>query len=256
MSTENTDLLTRIQMNRNTMTPSERKACDAIMEDMLLVQHNSLAELSQEIGVTKTSILRFCQKLGYSGYSQFKFELINYVNSRHQKNQGTHNAITAVDQLYINAIGLLDQSLQEKEMQSLAKDILRAKRVVCAGAINSYVSAIQLHYALLMYGVTTTVVGSQEDLRCLDMVLEKNDIIVLYSVSARSPIVQAAFNLREQTNCRIALVTMNRTEGIRADHRMCLPDIGAPEKSLLQNIPLFTIFNEILLNYLSQMPSA
>lgn len=248
------DLLSKIQLNRNSLTKNEAKACDAIMNDMMLVQHNSLAELSEKIGVTKTSILRFCQKLGYSGYSEFKYDLISYVNSLHSENESMENTITTVEQLYANAIGLIHHTVKEEDLQVLAEEIRKAGKVVVSGIVNSSVAAMQLRYALLMYGIDATPALSETDLKILDMSMDENDLLIVYSVSADSEVMKPAFNLKEQSHCHVALITMNKDTVYKekSDHFFCLPDIGVPEKSLLQGIPIFTVFNEILLNYIER----
>ena len=79
------DLMDTIKLKRSALTKNESKACDMICEDLKLVQNCSIQELSEKIGVTKTTIMRFTQKMGYSGYSEFKYAVISYVNSSENK---------------------------------------------------------------------------------------------------------------------------------------------------------------------------
>ncbi|MGM9941959.1 MAG: MurR/RpiR family transcriptional regulator [Bulleidia sp.] len=248
------DLLSKIQLKKNALTANERKACDAIMEDMVLVQHHSLEELSNAIGVTKTSILRFCQKLGYSGYSEFKYDLINYVNSQHKQEGENDNRISAVENLYANAISLIHYSVTEEMVQNLVRDIRNARRVYIAGSINSGVAALQLRYALLMYGIDADLINSDEEMRSRDMCMKEDDLLILYSVSARTEMIVRAFDTREQNGCRIALITMNEKTPLKekADHFICLPHVGTPQKSLLQDIPIAAVFNEIIIRFMNQ----
>ena len=49
--------------------------------DLNKVQMYSLTEMSEKIKITKTTILRFTQKMGYSGYTEFRYDCVKYVNS-------------------------------------------------------------------------------------------------------------------------------------------------------------------------------
>lgn len=246
------DLISKIQMSRSTMTANEKKACDAIMEDMILVQHSSLAELSEIIGVTKTSILRFCQKLGYSGYSQFKYDLIRFVNENSAEGEN-QSPITAVESLYGNAISLIHHSVSDEEMRKLSADIVSARKIYIAGVINSYVSALQLRYALLMYGIDATVISGADELHSIDMCVREDDLIIAYSVSGTLSLLKMIAEMKDQTRCRTALFTMNPSSSFKekADHYIVLPKAGTSQSSLLQDLPIVSVFNEILISYLN-----
>ena len=247
------DLISKIQMSRSTLTANEKKACDAIIGDMMLVQQKSLAEVSEAIGVTKTSILRFCQKLGYSGYSQFKYDLIRYVNENSSTEDS--NPITAVESLYGNAISLIHHSVSDEDMRRLAESIIHARRIYIVGVINSFVSAMQLRYALLMYGIDATLISGYDELHAVDMCVGSDDLIIVYSVSANGKLLKMVEDIVEQDQCHTALITMNPSSSFKetADHYIVLPKAGTPQNSLLQDIPIVSVFNEILISYLTQI---
>lgn len=75
------DFLSNINLKKNTLTKNELKACELILMDLNKVQMYSLTEMSEKIKITKTTILRFCQKMGYSGYTEFRYDCVKYVNS-------------------------------------------------------------------------------------------------------------------------------------------------------------------------------
>lgn len=64
----------RIAAAYSTLTKTEKRIAD----DLLTyrdVRHLSLADLSKKLGVGEASIVRFCRKLGYRGYQDFRFSL-------------------------------------------------------------------------------------------------------------------------------------------------------------------------------------
>ena len=163
------NFMDNIQLKRGTLTKNETKACDLILDDLKLVQNFSIQELSDRIGVTKTTIMRFAQKMGYSGYSEFKYDLINYVNSLEKGTENTGDDVSYAEDVYADTIRLIHHTADEETMKKLADKIIKAKNVYLAGSINSEVSARQMYYSLLMFGIRSTVVSSAEDVRSIDL---------------------------------------------------------------------------------------
>lgn len=247
------NFMENIQLKRSTLTKNESKACDMICEDLTLVQNYSIQELSDRIGVTKTTIMRFAQKMGYSGYSEFKYALINYVNSSENK-ADADDSVTYAENIYADTIRLIHHTADDAVMRKLAKKIIGAKNIYLAGSINSHVSAMQMYYSLLMFGIRSTVLDSAEDAKSVDLCAAKGDLIILYSVSGKSSIVKRISDLKENNGCELVLITSG-TGGLSADETIVLPSLSVPRGSLLENVPVYSVFNAILVDYISQEKS-
>lgn len=249
------DFLQNIELKKNTLTKNELKACEAICQDLSAVQHHSLTEMSAKIKITKTTILRFCQKMGYSGYTQFKYDCIEYVNSlSNTEDTGKEDTIIQrVEHVYTKTIGLMEYTIKEESLIALAKEIKKARRIYLMGIINSSVVCHQLHYMLLMFGIDTTIIDSSEKVRSIDMAVSSEDLFILISVGAQSEIVKPVLELRENIHNRLALITMNAHTPLEkeADVFILLPSVAPlKNKSLLDSVPIYSVFSEMLLPYL------
>ncbi len=248
-----------IQLKMNTLTKNELKACDAICKDLSIVQRFTLSDLSDQIDVTKTTILRFCQKVGYSGYSEFRYDCIKYVNSlsnseKENKEDEHDSKIINIEKTYIDTIRLIHYTLHDEDVKSLASMIKKARTVRLVGEVNSAISAIQLRYALLMFGIDAHVLQSQTEVRIVDMCVNEEDLMLVFSAGAKTNIVKEVMSLKEDTNCQVALVTMNAQSPLEkeVDRFLLLPSVSTlKNKSLLDSVPIFSIFNEILIRYLN-----
>lgn len=249
------NLMDNIQLKRGTLTKNELKACDRICTDLTLIQNCSIQELSEKIGVTKTTIMRFAQKMGYSGYSEFKYAVINYVNSTEQKGRSEGDIVTYAENMYADTIRLIHHTADEGKMMQLAGKILSAESVYLAGMANSHVSAMQMYYSLLMFGIRATVLDSAESVRLVDLCVGKDDLIILYSVSGKSRIVKPLSDLKESSGCEVILITSSTQSGSFADEAVVLPTFSERHGSLLENVPVYSVFNAILVNYISQKKS-
>ena len=68
------DFKKTVAIHYTEFTPSERKICARILEDPQIV-NNSIVVLGDLCETSKSAILRFYQKLGYRGYSEFKITM-------------------------------------------------------------------------------------------------------------------------------------------------------------------------------------
>lgn len=252
------DFLSNIHLKKNTLTKNELKACELICKDLNQVQMYSLTEMSEKIKITKTTILRFCQKMGYSGYTEFKYDCVKYVNSLSNAErliEGENKEIMNVEKIYMDTIKLMHYTLKDEDIKKLSQAIYQSSRVHCVGEINSEVPSLQLKYALAMYGIHADVLPSSVHVKSIDLLANEKDLLIVFSASAKSRIVDSALELKESTHCQIALITMNPSTPLEneVDTFILLPSIvPLKNKSLLEGVPIFTIFVEILIHYLNQ----
>lgn len=251
------DFLSNINLKKNTLTKNELKACELILKDLNKVQMYSLTEMSEQIKITKTTILRFCQKMGYSGYTEFRYDCVKYVNSLSNAErliEDENEKIINVEKIYMDTIKLLHYTLKDEDFKALATMIQSARKVRCVGEINSEVTCLQLKYALAMYGIDADVLPSKANVKTVDLITNEQDLFIVMSASANSEIVKEAYSLKENNGCQIALVTMNPSTPleVKSDIFLLLPSVAPlKNKSLLDSVPIYSLFVEILLHYLN-----
>ena len=59
----------------DSFSAKERKVADYIIANPQDAVHPSIEELSETIGVSESTLVRFVRKLGYGGYQQFRIAL-------------------------------------------------------------------------------------------------------------------------------------------------------------------------------------
>ncbi len=65
----------RIRGVYDALPPSERKVADYVLDHGDEVIHSSVTDLAQTLEVSESTIVRFCQRLDYHGYQEFKILL-------------------------------------------------------------------------------------------------------------------------------------------------------------------------------------
>lgn len=66
----------KIKNMYNTLRSSEKKVADYVLLNGYSVSTMSLAKLSAEAGVSEPTVIRFVKSIGFSGYSEFKMNLM------------------------------------------------------------------------------------------------------------------------------------------------------------------------------------
>jgi RpiR family transcriptional regulator, carbohydrate utilization regulator len=74
MEKEKNSLLT-IRSLYPSMHDSEKKIAGFILEQPEVIVHMTVAKIADTTGVAESSIVRFCQRVGFSGFAQLKINL-------------------------------------------------------------------------------------------------------------------------------------------------------------------------------------
>ncbi|PJK13861.1 transcriptional regulator [Lysobacteraceae bacterium NML07-0707] len=68
--------LLRIRAERDQMSAVERRICDYILENAHFLRDYSSQQLADALGISQSSIVKFAQKLGFKGYPDLKFSIV------------------------------------------------------------------------------------------------------------------------------------------------------------------------------------
>jgi len=67
--------LVRIRSERDQMSAIERRIADFVLENAQLLRDYSSQQLANALGISQSSVVKFCQKLGFKGYPDLKFSV-------------------------------------------------------------------------------------------------------------------------------------------------------------------------------------
>lgn len=65
--------LLRIRAGRDQMSAIERRIADFILDNAQLLRDYSSQQLANALGISQSSVVKFCQKLGFKGYPDLKY---------------------------------------------------------------------------------------------------------------------------------------------------------------------------------------
>ncbi|CAM3653352.1 MurR/RpiR family transcriptional regulator [Erysipelothrix urinaevulpis] len=216
----------------------------------LLTQIPTITKLSEVSGFSVGSIVRFCKKLGFEGYSEFKFFIANNLIEIDLNHDDDY--LDVLLDIYIREISLLKQQLDLKAVSNLSKKIVESDTVVIIGKNNSYTAANQLKLRLIRQGIKAISLDDDKTIYNYADILDLNDIVLIFSVSGFGfndyPGMIQAY---QKNNVPLQLITMDKNSRIYdiANQTILLPNSMIAKKHMaLDGQILFLIFIDILLH--------
>lgn len=67
--------LVKIRAERDQMSAIERRIADFVLDNAQLLRDYSSQQLANALGVSQSSVVKFCQKLGFKGYPDLKYAI-------------------------------------------------------------------------------------------------------------------------------------------------------------------------------------
>nr|WP_272509141.1 MurR/RpiR family transcriptional regulator [Clostridium ganghwense] len=142
------------------MHEGEKRIADFILKQSENIINMTVAQISREIGVADSSIVRFCKKLGFNGFTQLK---INLAKNIQKSEESILQDINKKDSPYIIASKVFDSSikalkdssdmLDERELDKAVNALISAKRIEFYGVGTSATIAMDAYYRFMRIGL-------------------------------------------------------------------------------------------------------
>lgn len=142
-----------IKANLCQMTKSEHKIATHFLSNPNAFTFETLDNIAAEIDISTTSVIRFCRKIGFSGYkdfqdsvrNQFKYELT--LPDKFNRAMNTETDHAPLPKTIRNSIHCIEETfhnIPSTHITRATNAIMKAKRVFCFGLKESFALA---HYA-------------------------------------------------------------------------------------------------------------
>lgn len=163
--------------NRDHFTSSENQIAEYLCDHSKEVLEMSLDELSNTLYVSKSTIIRFCKKLGFNGHKELCVQLAKEFNTFYldtvgdgmtvliEKNDSSSEIAQKVYSLCHHAITVVYNELDLEAFEKAAEIMAMHERVRIYAVGDDYLPAIKIASELCLCGVdanVSSVPGSQE----------------------------------------------------------------------------------------------
>lgn len=196
-------LIDRINKNYQNLNDTDEHILKTILKDITVVEKMNIMELATLCSTSRTSILRFCKKLEFSGYSEFK----NYIKWENRQNTTStiSDSKSYIKKDFESTYFQLTNTIQVKE---IAKKIKEANKVFIygTGQAQQY-CARELQRLFMQINKYLYIMFAAEEFKLGINHLNSSDLVIIISLSGNIDIIEAQLNILKYKSIPIASVT-------------------------------------------------
>lgn len=199
-----------------TFTASEKKLADYILSAQDSISRMSISELASACAVADATVSRFCRRLGYKGYPDFKIAIANASVGRLEDNP-LSGEITQEDDLDTISRKLLNASVtamnQTREVLNLqavaqAAAILRSSTsVYCMGQGGSMLIAAEAAHLFSTISSKFRPVSDSHMQAMAAVLMESTDAVLFFSYSGSTLAMLDTLKSVRERGAKVILVT-------------------------------------------------
>jgi DNA-binding MurR/RpiR family transcriptional regulator len=142
------------------LTKAEKKVADYVKDNPEEAVMATVTDLAESAGVGETSVIRFCRKLGFRGYHEFKLsiaqDLVNIPSFSTVKIEEEDDVMTIARKITKRNEMMLQNTLDLINPDDLGQAVRRmvaANKIYIYGVGSSGITALDLHYRLMRIGI-------------------------------------------------------------------------------------------------------
>lgn len=216
MAKEKESVFVHIGSEYYSFTPAEKKLADYILSVQDCISRMSISELAGACSVADATVSRFCRRLGYKGYPDFKIAIANASIHRLEDNPLSgeitqEDTLEAISQKLLNASTMaMVQTREVLDLDAVARAaaLLRnSTSVLCMGQGGSMLIASEAaHLFSTISGKFRPVSDSHMQAMAAAMV-ESTDTILFFSYSGSTLAMLDTLETARERGSKVILVT-------------------------------------------------
>ncbi|TXH64895.1 MAG: MurR/RpiR family transcriptional regulator [Thermomonas sp.] len=214
--------LVKIRSERDRMSAIERRIADFVLENAQLLRDYSSQQLANALGISQSSVVKFCQKLGFKGYPDLKLS-INEAVVRADNGDDAHAART---ELRRPAAGLWQRKSEAEEatrlinppetLDAVAQAIGRARTVFIIGLGEDDIHARAFALRLSLLGILTVHNFDPAHMTASLSAAAADDVLLVFSEQGMQPsLCQLGHHFRAKRG-KLVTITRHSSNALRA----------------------------------------
>lgn len=251
------DLIERIHNQFSSLSKSQKKVANHIIDFPRQVALSSAQEVGEEIGVSETTVIRFCYSLKLSGYTELQkvireqllsqeSSLSTYQQTKVELEQNPHFFAQVMEQDR-TAIAETAKGIKEADYDMAIERLSGANTVYVLGLRSSFAAANWLSYTigLTRSGIQLIRPETEDVIQTLSEMDEQSVLIVISFHRYLKETLKIA-ELAKQQGCFIMGITDSPLAPLHSISDVLFP-IHSPHKSTLDaTASLFSFMNAIV----------
>ncbi len=249
----NNEIILRIKSLFPDFTKSEKKVALYMSQHMPQITYLSIGDLANQCEVGETTILRFCKRLGFSGYYELKQQVILEI----QKNEEEihQNLPTTLNRIH-TMVEETTQLLDKEKMRQTVSMIMNSQTIYMFGSGFSGLTALasQMRFASLGY---KAIAARETYLKVLYAnMITSSDLAIGFSISGENESTIESIMLAKKSGAKIIALTNHEESHLAKIADVVLltagKEIGKEGSTLVTEMSQFIVL-EVLFEILREM---
>jgi len=206
------DYRVAIQRNYKELGTKKRRIADYVLANPMQVVSSSVQALAASCECEQTTIVRFAQQLGFSGYSDMKIAIARQTNSvwaeyASNSEKGVESILMKLSKRHAASIQETLAMLDETLLNRLCGMIEKASRILVFGTGTSQLAAMDLNIKLLRLGIQSNFFPDVEMTRTFLGHTRDNGIVFLFSNSGETEIIVELAKIAKREEIPVVAIT-------------------------------------------------
>ncbi len=195
----------RMESIRPMATKAERKLIEELRQiDKNALIYLSITELSGLVDVAEATIVRFCRKLGYKGFQDFKLSLSQELGS---EPKDTHSRPQQIAEDMIDAITETSKQIDHEVCLGIARRMVQAGKICVFAVGNSSIASLAVRYRLLRAGINVDA-SSDPHIQSIAVAnLNEHDFLILISISGSTKDILSLAEIAKKRSVPVLVIT-------------------------------------------------
>ncbi|MEY8191999.1 MurR/RpiR family transcriptional regulator [Peribacillus simplex] len=205
------NLIYGIECSMDKFTKTEEDLANYILQRPEEVSQLTISQIAKKLHISPATITRFCQKLAFSGFNEFKHELKRFVDLRNTpKNMKNIKQVDYFAKLYQDHLGIIDNTFHittYDDIQKAVSYLTQANKIHVYGIGSSGIAAQEFKSKFFRIGLTVEAITDPHQ-SMMDAALSNEDSVVIgISISGTTKEVISAVKIAKKQGSRILIFT-------------------------------------------------
>lgn len=241
-------VISKIISLQSSFTVSENEISQFVINNPDFVITNTITNLAKKIGTSEASINRFCKKVGYKGFNNFKIALAqnnHYSNMRKENSLNADSSIIESMSLdYIQLIKNTSAMLNEESLNNSVELIKEAETIHVISLINTSFIANELAFKLSLIGLKVKSHIDKLDIHLCTSNLSSKDLLIVIAPTLLCNDIYPALMMAREREAKIISITSTDSPKLDdiVDVKLITPDKIIANNSLALSNSLMLLF--------------
>lgn len=182
------------------LSKTEKIIADYILNNYKDIKNINITDLSKNINVAESSIVRFTKRLGYKGFKEFKIYCAvfpeqvdsgNYFDNIPNKTDSIESIIKTTFDFNVNNLKVVQDFLDYDILQKIGEAMMRKKKVYIVGQAFSGNIASSFYYRLRIILPQIVLIDDTLANFQYQQILDKNSMVLVVSQTGQSSLSQS-----------------------------------------------------------------